>query len=149
MKKTILVILLTSIISLGFLAACTPAEDEDISGYYRFKKTISVNVASSQFTTKENAPDYVITDESLIILYKDGTYEQVSAGFEKSEVELGTFASLFAVGSKVPDISGYTQRHQYSIDRHYCLFVMDDEVWLAGPSSDIWFIYQLVKVEGE
>ena len=44
---------------------------------------------------KTNAADYVITDESVTILYTDGTKEEITAGFEKSKVDEEAFAALF------------------------------------------------------
>lgn len=140
---------LAGLLCLGGLTACT-SHNDDINGYYRYEKVIFHNIASSHLPTAENTPDYLITDTSLIILEKDGTYKQITAGFEKSEVDVEEFNALFQFDIGVPDISGYKQRYQYIVDRQYRLYVMDDKIWIAECPMDImWGIYQLAKVEGD
>ena len=128
--------------------SCT-SNNADITGYYRYDKSIYYsNPASSHLMVKENAPDYIIAPESLTILHTDDTKEQITGSFEKSKVDTETFNALFIFEMGIPDISGYQQRHQYSINEQYRLYVIDDEVWLARcPRDTMWAIYQLVKVE--
>lgn len=127
--------------------ACT-MDNEDITGYYQYENTIYTNPASSYMVTKENAANYVITEDSLTILHADNTKEQIPSSFEKSEVDAEAFAALFLFEIGIPDISSYKQSYQYSINEQYRLYVMDDEVWLAQcPRDTMWGIYRLVKVE--
>lgn len=144
-KLKVWVTILAELLCLGVMVACA-SNDEDINGYYRYEKTIYNNPASSYMVTKENAADYVITEESVTILHTDGTKEQITASFEKSEVDAEAFAALFMPKVSVPDISGFKQRHQYSINEQYRLYVMDGEVWLAQcPRDTMWGIYRLAK----
>lgn len=124
--------------------------DKDIYGYYRYVETIYRIPLSSYMMLKANAADYVITEESVTILYTDGTKEQITASFEKSKVDEEAFAALFMPKIGMPDISGFKQCHQYSINEQYRLYVMDGEVWLAQcPRDTMWGIYRLVKVEDD
>ena len=143
----IIILPLILIVCMLCAVACA-SNDEDITGYYRYEKTIYTNPASSYMMTKENAADYVITVESVTILHTDGTKEQIKSSFEKSEVDAEAFADLFQPKIGVPNISGYKQRCQYSINEQYRLYVMDDEIWLAQcPRDTMWGIYRLVEVE--
>jgi len=129
------------------IVACT-TNNEDITGYYQYENTIYANPASSYMVTKENAADYVITEDSITILHTDGTKEQITSSFEKSEADAEAFTALFLFEIGMPDISAYKQRHQYSINEQYLLYVMDDEIWLAQcPRDTMWGIYRLVEVE--
>jgi len=139
---------LAGLLCIGVIASCA-SNNEDIKGYYRYEKTVYMNPLSSWFVTKENAPEYVITEKSITILHTDGTKEQITASFEKSEVDVEAFAALFMPNFSMPDISGFKQRHEYSINEQYRLYVMDGDVWLAQfPRGTMWGIYRLVKVEG-
>lgn len=143
-------IIILPLIMLGCMLstmACT-MDNEDISGCYQYANTIYTCPGSSYMVTKENAADYVITEDSLTILRADNTKEQIPGSFEKSEVDAEAFAALFLLEIGIPDISGYKQSYQYSINEQYRLYVMDNEVWLAQCAKDtMWGIYRLVKVE--
>lgn len=118
------------------------------NGYYEYEETIYHNPASSYLVTKDNADDYIIADDYLTIVHTDGTEEQIPASFAKSEVDEEAFVALFQFEIGVPDISAFKQRHQYSINEQYCLYVMDNEVWLAQcPGGIMWGIYRLIKME--
>ncbi|MDD5288358.1 MAG: hypothetical protein PHY28_04520 [Dehalococcoidales bacterium] len=145
---------LAGLLCLAVMAGCV-SNNVDIKGTYRYEKTVYMNPLSSWYTTKENAPKYVVAEMSLTILQTDGTEEQITASFEKSEVDVEAFAALFMPGvrmmgeSGVPDISGFKQRYQYSINERYRLYVLDGETWLAfGQGGSMWGIYQLVKTRG-
>jgi hypothetical protein len=139
--------ILTGLICLTLAGGCTSNFD-DIKGLYKYKETIYNNPASSYFTTKDNADDYLITDDSLTVIHKDGTEEKIAAGFEKSEVDKASFISLFKPEIIMPDISGYKQRYEYSIDKHYRLYTMDSEIWIAlCAKNTMWSIFRLVRVE--
>lgn len=140
-------LLLVPIIGLGILGGCT-ANDDDINGYYKYEETVYHNPISSYSVNKDNADDYIIADDSLTILHTDGTEEQISASFDRSEVDEEAFVALFQFEIGVPDISTFKQRHQYSINWEYRLYVMDDEVWMAEcPEDMMWGIYRLTKIE--
>jgi len=148
-KPKVCVTIFAVLLCLGVMVACS-SNDEDIYGYYQYEDTIYLNGLSSYLVTKANAPDYVITDESVTILHADGTKEQIMASFEKSEVDIEAFTALFMAKVGVPDILVFKQRQQYSINEQYRLYVMDGEVWLAQcPGNTMWAIYQLIKVEGD
>ena len=142
-------LLLVPIICLGIFGGCA-ANDDDINGYYEYEETIYHNPASSYLVTKDNADDYIIADDYLTIVHTDGTEEQIPASFAKSEVDEEAFVALFQFEIGVPDISAFKQRHQYSINEQYRLYVMDDEVWLAQcPRDTMWSIYRLTKIEDD
>ncbi|MBA7577979.1 hypothetical protein ES708_19835 [subsurface metagenome] len=142
-------LLLVPIICLGIFGGCA-ANDDDINGYYEYEETIYHNPASSYLVTKDNADDYIIADDYLTIVHTDGTEEQIPASFAKSEVDEEAFVALFQFEIGVPDISAFKQRHQYSINEQYRLYVMDDEVWLAQcPGDTMWGIYRLTKIEDD
>jgi len=84
--------------------------NEDIFDYYRYEKTIYKNPLNWYMVVKENAADYVITEDSVTIRYTNGTGEQIAGSFEKSEVDAGAFAALFRTEVVVPNISGCKQR---------------------------------------
>ena len=138
---------LAELLCIGGIVACV-SNAADISGYYRYEETIYQNPASSYMVTKENANDYIITEESITILRIDGTKEQITASFEKSEVDIEAFAALFMPKVGVPDVSGFKQRRQYSINEQYRIYVMDDEIWIVQcPNDMMWAIFKLVKIE--
>ena len=140
--------ILVQIIGFGVVGGCATTDD-GINGYYKYEETIYRNPVSSYLVTKDNADDYIIADDSVTIVHTDGTREQILTSLNKSEVDEEAFVALFQFQPEigVPDISIFKQRHQYSINEQYCLYVMDDEVWLEQfPGSTIWGIYRLVKV---
>jgi hypothetical protein len=97
---------------------------------------------------KENAPDYVINDDSFSILYNDGTEEQILTSFKKRNLNTTDFENLFPPNTGMLDISRFKQCYQCIIDDVYRLYVMDDEVWLTLCANDtIWSIYKLDKIE--
>jgi hypothetical protein len=141
-------LLLVPVICLGIVGSC--ASKEAINGYYEYETTIYHNPISSYLVTKENADDYIIADDSVTIVHADGTEEKISASFDKSKVDEEAFVALFQIQIGVPDISAFKQRHQYSINEEYRLYVMDDEVWLAQcPRDRMWGIYRLTKIEAD
>lgn len=145
-RRKLRMLLLVPVICLGIFGSCT--SDDDINGYYEYEATVYNHPASSHMEIKENARDYIITDDSLTIVYPDGAEEQISASFDKSEVDEEAFVALFQFEIGVPDISVFEQLHQYSINEEYHLYVMDDEVWLAQcPRGKMWGIYRLTKIE--
>lgn len=146
---------LTGLLCLGSVSACT-SDNEDIKGTYRFEKTIYMNPLSSMLPTKENSPKYVITGDYIAIIQTDGTKQQITANFSKSDVDVNTFGALFmefsAMGQySAPDVSGFKQRYQYSVNEQYLLYKMDDRLWLAqlalGKDKKMWYIYQLVNTD--
>ena len=142
------ILLLVPIICLGIFGGC--ASNDDINGYYEYEETVYHNPASSYFVTKDNADDYIIADDYLTVVHTDGTEEKISASFDKSEVDEEAFVALFQFEIAVPDISVFEERHQYSINEEYRLYVMDDEVWLAQcPRGTMWGIYRLTKMEND
>ena len=141
--------ILVQIVCLGIVGGCA-SNDDDINGYYKYEETIYHNPASSYLVTKDNADDYIIADDSVTIVHIDGTREKILASFDKSEVVEEAFVALFWPEIGVPDISVFKQRYQYSINEQYCLYVMDNEVWLAQPSGGtMWGIYRLIKIEDD
>ncbi|MFP3974864.1 MAG: hypothetical protein ACLFVK_01410 [Dehalococcoidia bacterium] len=147
--STLWIVSLVAIMCLGIIGGCAP-DDNDINGYYKYGKTIYKNPASSYMVTKHNADNYLIADDSVTIVHADGSEEKIIASFDKSEVNEEDFVALFQPKAGVPDISVFEQRYQYSINEQYCLYVMDDEVWLAQyPGGTMWSIYRLVKAEDD
>jgi hypothetical protein len=138
----ILAILLLLLIGM---VACA-SNDEAIYGYYQYDKTIYNNTLSSYLMTKENAPDYIITEDSFTILNTDGTQEKILTNFKKNKVDANEFANLFQPGSGMRYISDFQQRYQYIVNEVYRIYVMDNEIWLAQCADDtMWSIYRLVK----
>ncbi|MBA7590772.1 hypothetical protein ES708_32909 [subsurface metagenome] len=138
-------LLLVQIICLGIVGGCA-ANDDDINGYYEYEETIYKIPLSSYI--EHNADAYIIADDSVTIVHTDGTREKILASFDKIEVDEEAFVALFQPAVGVPDISVFQQRHQYSINEQYCLYVMDNEVWLAQcPGGIMWGIYRLIKME--
>lgn len=147
------VLILMAIACLGNPGGCV-SEDvyspDIINGYYEYEETVYQNPLSSYLVTKENASDYIITNNSVTIVHSDGTEEKIDAGFEKSEVDQAAFTALFIMPEAgMPDISVYQKRLQYRVDEQYSLYVMDHEIWWArcSPVGTMWSIFRLVKVD--
>ncbi len=140
-------LILVSFLCIGLISACNSTEN-NINGYYQYEKTIYRNPLSSYLMVKENAPDYVITDDCFNILYNDGTEEQISTVFKKSKLNKNDFEDSIQPYIEILDTSGFKQCYQYIIDDVYRLYVMNDEVWLALCANDtMWSIYKLDKIE--
>ncbi|MDD5190448.1 MAG: hypothetical protein PHE50_05335 [Dehalococcoidales bacterium] len=140
------VLILVAIFFLTAAGGC--AHNDSIVGHYVFEQTIYKNSASSYFATKDNADEYIITDNSLIVIHTDGTRTQIPADFHKSKIEIEQYTALFKPPIGVPDISMFKERYQYSINDQYRLYVMDDTVWIAQcPSEIMWSIYRVVKIQ--
>ena len=139
--------ILVQIICFGILSGCTSSSD-NINGLYQYEETIYINPLSSYLVTKDNADEYVITDDSITIVHKDNTRERIVTIFEKRVVDQEMFNTLFQAKTSMPDISGFNERYQYSINEQYRIYVMDDEIWIAQcPNDMMWAIFKLVKIE--
>ena len=146
-KHKVWIALLASII---IMLVCVSNEEEnknkDIYGNYRYEETIYRNPLSSQMAI--NTPKYIIKKNNITKLQTFGSEEKITASLKKSELNEEAFKNMFMPEVGVPDISNYKQCYQYSINERYCLYVLDDEVWLVEfPNGTMWSIIRIVKIK--
>ena len=145
--RKLCILILTGLICLILTGGCASSID-DIKGLYKYEETDYNNPASPYLVALDKDNEYLITEDSLTVIHKDGSEEKIAAKFEESEVDEASFASLFKPETIAPDISGYKHRYEYSVDEQYRLYTMDGEVWLARcPGCIMGTIYRLVEVE--
>ena len=148
MRKIVSLLVIISL--LLSIAACAKRDDSNVNikGEYQFEKIIYLIPSSSVYVTNENAPKYIITEDTLTIQQTGGTQVQIEAPFTKSEVDVNEFASSFMPGFSIPSISEFNHRYQYSVNDQFRLYVMDGKLWIAQLQQDkIWSIYQLIKTK--
>jgi len=127
-------------------------EFADIRGFYEFDENIYTNPLSSFMAVKGDMPYYIISTNLFeIVDIENSSKQEFSVNFDKKPLDKDSFYRLFELDLGRPDISQYRECYQYAVfsaegKPQYCLYVMDDKIWLAALHNDaMWSIYRLVK----
>ncbi|WP_419871195.1 M56 family metallopeptidase [Candidatus Pristimantibacillus sp. PTI5] len=133
-------------------------------GSYRFEKQIYMNPLSSFMAFEGFKEYYTLTENSLIVTDEAGNQQKMAAVYERETLDEQEFKNSFMMpGMNAPKISGFKERYQYvfnhsAVNPGYCLYLLDDEIWLAKMHKDsanilkseyIWSIYKISKLDEE
>lgn len=165
------VIILAAVLCMVSVVACAvnpkltiPATDgHQLYGNYAFEQQIYMNPLSSFLAFDDYQEYYMLTDNSLIVRYINGSQQEYSIAQKKTIVDKQTFKEKFFMENVfVPDISSYQECYQLTEDTDssgYRIYQMDDELWLVrmhtGDAANIqkrdyiWSIYKIAKFDGE